>query len=667
MKTTLIRTDSIRFKLIASLIAVSFFIGLISLLVGGNLLYRSVLAEANDRVRQDLNVARVIYDERIDKVRMALEITALAPGFRAAFSAHNQRVVLKTAGELSRRLNLDFWTITDVGGRVVYRLNTGAPANVRPRLSTNPLFLHALEKEEIVAGTIVLEHQKLMDENPALAQQADIHRHPSPENDNLAIRHGTTALAIGAAVPIRDRNGLSGFIYGGYLLNRGTGIVDKIGETVFKNETYKGRNVGTATIFHQDLRIATSVKDAAGNRAVGTLAARDVARRVLGEGDKWTARARVLNDWYITAYEPITDILNHRVGMLYVGVLEAKYRDVRKSAIAVFAAITLAGVGIAIVLGWLFTGRIMRPVSYLIRASEEISRGHFSPHIGPISRDDIGQLQNNFLIMAEALKEREDRQKAESEIRLIQSEKQASIGKLAAGVAHEINNPLTAVLTFTHLVMRRKDLPEEARIDLETVASQTERVRQIVKSLLDFSRQTVLKPEATDINRLVEDSVRLLENQAMIKGVTLCVKKDAHLPLITLDQSQCQSVLVNILINALDATDCGGAIGIETRKASTEYCEGVEIEVSDTGCGIAPGHMGKLFDPFFTTKELGKGTGLGLAVSAGIVQRHNGTIKVHSKRESGTTFTIWLPRGKETGAGITKQHGPTIYHENSIG
>ena len=267
--------------------------------------------------------------------------------------------------------------------------------------------------------------------------------------------------------------------------------------------------------------------------------------------------------------------------------------------------------------------------------------------------------------MAEALKEREDRQKAESEIRLIQSEKQASIGKLAAGVAHEINNPLTAVLTFTHLMLRRKDLPEEIRDDLQTVASQTERVRRIVKSLLDFSRQTALAPEATDINRLVEDSVRLLENQAMIKGISLCVKKDGHLPLIILDQSQCQSVLVNMLINALDATGCGGVIGIETCKAAAEHCEGVEIKISDTGCGIDPEHMDKLFDPFFTTKEPGKGTGLGLAVSAGIVQRHGGTIKVYSKRESGTAFTIWLPRGKEARTGITKQNEPEICHENS--
>ena len=642
MKLSFIRIDSIRFKLITSLIGVSLFIGMISLLVGGNLLYRAVLDEANHRIRQDLNVARVIYDERVDSVRMALEITASDPGFLSAVASGSETVVLETARSLAHRLHLDFWTITDSDGQVVHRMGLGA-ATTKRLWSTHPLMVRAIAESKTVAGTVVLDHAGLMTENPALAGRSNLRIHPSPDRTGTPARHGTAALTTGAAVPIGDGRSLSGFIYGGYLLNGSTGIVDKIGETVFKNETYKGIEVGTATIFHQDLRIATSVKDSSGNRALGTTASREVAQRVLKEGKKWTARARVLNDWYITAYEPITDIAGQRVGMLYVGVLEAKYRDVRKRAIAVFAAITLAGVGIAIVLGWLFTGRIMRPISDLIRASTEISKGNFSPHLGPVSRDDIGQLQNNFLIMAEALKERDERQKAESEIRLIQSEKQASVGNLAAGVAHEINNPLTAVLTFTHLILRRKDLPEEVRADLETVAAQTERVRQIVKSLLDFSRQTALKPESTNINRLVEDSARLMENQALIKGVALSVTKDDRLPRIILDRNQCQSVLINMIINALDATDSGGAIEIETLRTTTDEGEGVEIRISDTGCGIGPDHMDKIFDPFFTTKEMGKGTGLGLAVSAGIIQRHGGTITVHSKPASGTTFTLWLP------------------------
>ncbi|MFA6008437.1 MAG: cache domain-containing protein [Desulfobacteraceae bacterium] len=637
-----IKINSLRFKLIASLIAVSLIIGLISLMVGVNLLYRSVLAEANNRISQDLNVARVIYDERIGTVRLALEISASTPELVKALSSDDRLAVSEVLKGLSGRLKPDFMGVTDSQGHVTLR--HGVPDSGKaPFLSINPLVLRVLEQHKTNAGTLVLDHKKLLSENPALAAQAHITVLSQLKNPGRSIAQDTNALVVGAAVPVFSDHRLAGVIYGGFLLNKDTAIVDKIGETVFKNEIYKNRNIGTATIFYNNLRIATSVKNPMGNRALGTVASQEVTRRVLDRGEIWTDRAKVLDDWYITAYEPITDILGQRVGMLYVGVLEAKYSDIRGNAMTVFIAITLVGVIIAIALGWLFTGRIMRPVSYLIRASAEISAGNLSPDIGPISKDDIGQLQRKFLIMIDALKERDKSQKAESEFRLIQSEKQASIGKLAAGVAHEINNPLTAVLTFTHMILRRKDLPDEVRSDLNTVASQTERVRRIVKSLLDFSRQSALAPEPLDVNRLIMDCVHLMENQALIKGVTLSFTGDDDLPSFTLDHNQCQSVLVNMIINALDATSMGGTIDIQTRKAFVDAESGVEISISDTGSGIAPEHMNKLFDPFFTTKEIGKGTGLGLAVSAGIIQRHGGTIKVQSKPKEGTTFTIWLP------------------------
>ena len=635
---------SIRFKLIASLIGVSLLIGLVSLLVGGNLLYRSVLDEAGNRIRQDLNVARVIYDDRVTALRLAFEITAATRDFTRAVAFSDLQAVSDIIREVSDRLQLDFWGLTDKNGRILFRKGTASPEKSSPP-QTNPFVLQALEKNRPVSGTIVFDCEELRAEYPPLSNQVGIMIHTVPKNGDPSCRQLTDGLSIGTAVPIQIAGELVGVLYGGLLLNRDTLIVDRIGETVFKNESYRGRSVGTATIFLKDIRIATSVKDPAGRRAIGTFASPEVARQVLAEGVNWTDRAQVLEDWYITAYEPIIDLMGQRVGMLYVGVLEAKYADVRQKAITVFAGITLSGMMTAIVLGWVFTGRVMRPVSHLIRASSEISNGNFALDIGPISRDDIGQLQKNFLLMAGALKEREKRQKAESEIRLIQSEKQASVGKLAAGVAHEINNPLTAVLTFTHLMLRRDDLPKAVRTDLETVAAQTKRVREIVKSLLDFARQTAITPEPMNINGLIEDSVRLMKNQAHIKGVALSFAGAEGLPDFTLDRNQCQSVLINMIINALDATPADGKIDIRTRPAGTDAntIGGVEILITDTGSGIAPDHMEKIFDPFFSTKEVGRGTGLGLAVSAGIIQRHGGTITVKSKPGSGTTFTLWLP------------------------
>ncbi len=636
----LMKIHSIRFKLIASLCGVSLFIGLISVLVGGNLLYQSVIDEANNRIRQDLNVARVIYDDRIDSVRLALEITASAPEFGAAVAASGPQVAAQDIRRLFGRLKLDFFGITDARGNVTCRY--GQTKTVTPPYATaNPMVLEVLTTGRAVSGTMVLSRAQLMFEDPLLADRAAIQIRQSALAPPDSPDRETQGLVIGAAVPIMAENCVIGVIYGGFLLNKQTAVVDKIGATVFRNETYKGRNVGTSTIFLKDLRIATSVKTASGKRALGTFAASDVAGQVLDRGERWTDRAMVLNDWYITAYEPITDIRGDRVGMFYVGVLEAKYWDVRKRAILVFTGITLAGVTIAICLGWLFTGRIMRPVSQLIRASSEISDGNFSPDIGPISKDDIGQLQQKFMSMTQALIEREKRQKAESEIQLIHSQKQASVGKLAAGVAHEINNPLTAVLTFTHLILRRPDLPEDVRADLDIVAAQTERVRDIVKSLLDFSRQTALTPEPLDINHLIEACVKLMENQALVKGVHLGFTAAPDLGEFRVDRNQIQSVMINMIINALDATPAGGKIAILTLAANSPA--GVDITISDTGSGIRPEHMDNLFDPFFTTKDVGKGTGLGLAVSAGIIQRHGGRITVRSKPAAGTTFRIRLP------------------------
>ncbi|PIE66644.1 MAG: two-component sensor histidine kinase [Deltaproteobacteria bacterium] len=624
------------------MIAVSLFIGLISILVGGKLLYQSVIDEANNRVRQDLNVARLIYEERIHSVRLALEIIASEHGYTINGSAVDLMIVDESISQLSDRLELDFSGVTDTRGQTLSDAWT-TPIEKSASPGIHPLVRQALNMRQSIAGTLVMSRDQMRADNLSMEDRVDNPVYPAAERVRPPTRSGTIGLIVGAAVPIISDGAMVGVVYGGYLLNGDTSVVDKIGATVFKNEVYQGREVGTATIFGNNVRIATNVKDQFGRRALGTKASARVARYVLDKGEKWIDRARVLNDWYITAYEPITDIFGKRVGMLYVGVLEAKYSDIRRRAIVLFSMITLAGMLIAIVLEWLFAGRIMRPVSKMISASAEISNGNFSPDIGTISKGDIGQLQKKFLIMAIALKEREERHKAESETRLIQSEKQASVGKLAAGVAHEINNPLTAVLTFTHLILRRKDLPETVRSDLETVAEQTERVRKIVKSLLDFSRQTDIAPKSISINDLIQDSIGLMNNQALIKDVMLSFEGGDNLPALTLDRNQFQSVLINMIINALDATPSGGRIEIRTDMAEHENEPGVEIKIADSGNGISPEHMDQLFDPFFTTKAVGKGTGLGLAVSAGIIQRHGGMINVKSQLEMGTTFTIWLP------------------------
>jgi two-component system NtrC family sensor kinase len=181
--------------------------------------------------------------------------------------------------------------------------------------------------------------------------------------------------------------------------------------------------------------------------------------------------------------------------------------------------------------------------------------------------------------------------------------------------------------------------------------------------LLDFSRQTELDREPTDVNRLVRFTVSLVENQALVKGVNLKFEKGDGLPMVTLDRNQMQSVLLNLIINALDATESGGQINVTTGigvSATKPGQKGIEIVCSDTGCGIAPENLDKIFDPFFTTKEVGQGTGLGLSVSYGIVERHGGSIWVQSKAGRGSAFTVWLPIEEYPATGGNGESYPNV-------
>jgi two-component system NtrC family sensor kinase len=637
---------------------VAFLVCAVALIVGGQLLYKSVLNEAYNRVRLDLNAAREIYLTRVKGVRVALNITTLGPVFRSALEKKDAPKLVGLLTSVAQQTELDFAGIVTKEGKTLCRI--GPNSIPKENSPPNPIANLVLQKQVGIFGTVVLNNEFLFSENPELAERSRMKSLPTkratprPESEELS------GMALAAAVPVFDSGHFQGVLYGGILLNRSEEIVDRVRDTVFQHEIYKGQSIGTATIFLKDIRVSTNVLNPDGSRAIGTVASEEVTRYVLADGNKWTDRAFVVNDWYITAYEPIEDIFGSRVGMLYVGVLEAKYADVRWKALSVFILITMAAMVFAIGLGYVIADKISRPVQQLTKASIQVSQGNLSPEIGRISNSEIGVLQKTFQQMLASIQERDQRQKAESETKLLQSEKQASIGKLAGGVAHEINNPLTGIFTFTHMLLKRKDIPEEVRQDLETIAQETERVRKIVKGLLDFSRQTELDREPTDINRLVRFTMSLVENQALIKGVSLTFEPGEGLPTITLDRNQMQSVFLNIIINALDATDPGGSItitsgiGVSTSKPGQN---GIEILCTDTGCGISPENLNKLFDPFFTTKDVGQGTGLGLSVSYGIVERHGGTIWVQSKVGKGSTFKVWLPIEEQKGENENTSRG----------
>jgi PAS domain S-box-containing protein len=228
---------------------------------------------------------------------------------------------------------------------------------------------------------------------------------------------------------------------------------------------------------------------------------------------------------------------------------------------------------------------------------------------------------------------------------LVHSERLSAIGELVAGVAHEINNPLTGVLTFSTLM--RKKMPDGSQDaeDLDLVIRETKRCAGIIRRLLDFAREKAPEKKFSDLNRLVEDTARIIERPANLRDIEMALDLDASLPPVWMDADLIKQVVMNMLVNAQHAVDGKGTITVRTRQAPSK-ADGppmVEVAIVDTGCGISPENLARIFDPFFTTKGVGKGTGLGLSVSHGIVEAHGGRIEVESAPGAGTTFRVFLP------------------------
>jgi signal transduction histidine kinase len=227
----------------------------------------------------------------------------------------------------------------------------------------------------------------------------------------------------------------------------------------------------------------------------------------------------------------------------------------------------------------------------------------------------------------------------EKQAQLVETEKLASVGMLAAGIAHEINNPLTSVLTFSNLILEQCPKADPRCDQLKIVVRETERARNIVRQLLNFGREVNIKPVKININRPVEEIMDSLVAQEAFKGIALSMKLGENLPDVYADPAQIGQVVLNLSLNAIHAITPPGKIEVSTRVLDTF----VGIVFHDTGSGIAPEHLGKIFDPFFTTKGETKGTGLGLAVSYGIIKKHGGDIEVSSVMGQGTTFTVKVP------------------------
>jgi two-component system NtrC family sensor kinase len=484
----------------------------------------------------------------------------------------------------------------------------------------------------------------------------------TPKSGPSAKARETSGMVLKAAAPVFYAGGrrFMGVLYGGILINRNYQVVDKVRKIVFKEEMYDKREVGTATIFQDDVRISTNVINADGSRAITTRVSAEVAEEVLRGGRTWRGRAFVVNDWYLAAYEPIRDIENRTIGMLYVGTLERPFDDSLWRTLFIFLGITLLGIGLVCGVAITIAGSISRPIHAMAEAAKKVAEGDYSPQVKVTSEDEIGYLAECFNRMVRELSRanQELRQWAENleskvekrtaQLRamqgsLIQTEKLAAIGKLAAGVAHEINNPLTGILTNSSLMLQDLPTDDPRRDDLQIVVDETLRCRKIVKGLLDFSRQTKPQKQTLDLNGVLQDVFDLVRNQASFRDIEIDTEPNRNLPPVMADRDQMRQVVLNIVLNAAEAMPNGGKI--RASASLDPKTNQVQLSIQDTGPGIPDEIKNKLFEPFFTTKKTG--TGLGLAIAYGIMERHRGTISVDSAPGRGTTITLRIPAQAE--------------------
>jgi signal transduction histidine kinase len=500
------------------------------------------------------------------------------------------------------------------------------------------------------------------------------------------------AMVLLSTRPVLAADGrVVGHIQGGTLLNRNLDFIDHINGIVYPEGSLPFGSRGTATLFLDDVRISTNVRLFEGRaaaaapsaarqsaeagrgdvgRAIGTRVSQTVRDAVLGRGSTWLDRAFVVNDWYVSGYQPLADGQGRAIGMLYVGFTERPFTLLKYAALLSIGAVFLAVMAGAAVVSLRWARTIFRPLEAMEATLQRVEAGDGAARVGtraaaaaPEALDEIGRLARHLDQLLEVIDDKtrslqrwnaeldakvaeRTAQLAQAQDLLVKNEKLAAVGQLTASIAHEINNPIAVIqgnLDLMRELLGREQV-ERVKPELNLLDEQVERMRLIVTQLLQFARPTEFAGyvDAVPPSRVVEDCLVLVGH--LLARTRIEVQRSLQASRsAAINRQELQQVLVNLLVNAIHAMPDGGTLHLATRDwGGAGAAGGVEIEVADSGPGLAPELLAQLFQPFVTRKR--DGTGLGLWISRSLVERYGGDISAANRQApaTGAVFTVRL-------------------------
>lgn len=620
------------------------------------------------KVNGDLTIAHQYLNRLLEHSSERIQALAASRVFAEKLAGASKDSLKDYLEESRRELALDFLYIVDSEGNI---LASSLPMRGRAPHADWPIVSDAIAGKAS-SGIDIFSEEELAAVSHELADRARIDLIPTQGAVPTQRPHETRGMVVHNATPIKAESSEAAALVGGLLLNRNLKFIDTINDLVYREGSLPEGSKGTATLFLEDVRITTNVRLFENVRALGTRVSAAVRAAVLDEGQVWLDRAFVVNDWFISAYEPIFDSRGQRVGMLYVGFLERPFQRDKFASVAIIGIsfLLVAVVSVPIFLQW--AGRIFKPIEHMASTILRVEGGDLNARIGSIaSGDEIGRVARQFDALLDQLQERDrelrdwanelnrrvDEQTSElkeankrleaATQQLVMSEKLAAIGEITAGVAHEINNPI-AVIQGNLDVIRESLGTNTLGFDAEMalIDEQVYRINLIVNKLLQFARpeEFAVDAERQSPNEVVTDCLVLVQHLLNKINITI-VRNEGAEGLVLIPRTELQQVLINLIVNAIHAMPDGGKLTLETYDFEQEGTPGVVIKVSDTGKGMTPEVLKRVFDPFFTTKRR-EGTGLGLSISQTLIKRCGGHISVVSTEGAGTTFSIWMPRAE---------------------